>query len=42
MSNEVGIENLSGHQKAAILLVAVGMEAASSIYKNLFEFVKSH
>ncbi|HDI52179.1 flagellar motor switch protein FliG [candidate division KSB1 bacterium] len=35
MNSDIDAKNLSGYQKAAILLVAVGMEAASAIYKNL-------
>ena len=34
---ELTYENLSGLQKAAILVVALGVEASSSIFKNMGE-----
>jgi flagellar motor switch protein FliG len=32
---EISVENLTGKQKAAILIIAIGVEAASQIFKNL-------
>jgi len=32
---EIAIENLTGKQKAAILIIAVGLEAASAIFKHV-------
>ena len=32
---DVSVESLTGRQKAAILIIAVGIEAASQIFKNM-------
>ena len=32
---EISVENLTGKQKASILIIAIGVEAASQIFKNL-------
>ena len=37
MADEMSIENLGGLQKAAILLIALGPEMSSQIFKHLKE-----
>ena len=32
---EISVENLNGKQKAAILVIALGVEAASQIFKHM-------
>ena len=34
---DISLENLTGEQKAAILIVAIGVESASNIFKNMNE-----